>query len=68
MATTKSTEEHQANPSFPQQEEQSDATEGEVIVDYGPDVEYKPEESDPEIKQVDEAEAKLNSDANYAKL
>ena len=43
-------EETETNLSVPQQEEQADATEGKVIADYGLDVDYEPEWSDPEIK------------------
>ena len=59
-------EEPQTNPSAPQHEKQSDATEGQVITDYKPDVDCKQERSDPEIKEVNEVEE--NSDAKYAKM
>ena len=38
------------NPSIPQQEEQTDAIDGEVIVDHKPDIDHEPEGSDPENK------------------
>ena len=36
-------EDPETSPSVPQQEEQSDATEGKVIADYDPDIYYKGE-------------------------
>ena len=41
----KGTEEPEKNPSVPQQEEQPDATEGKVIVDYILDVDYEGSET-----------------------
>ena len=35
------TEEPETKPSAPQQEEQPDTTEGEVITDFNPDVDYE---------------------------
>ena len=59
-------EEPQTNISVSQQEEQTNAAEGKVIADYEPDVDYKPEGSEPKIKPVKEVEE--NSDAEYLKL
>ena len=50
----------------PQQEEQSDATEGEVIADYGPDVDY--EGSVPKVEPDAQDQRKVDSDAEYAKM
>ena len=38
------------NTSIPQQEEQADTKEGKVIVNDKLDVDYKPEEPDPNVK------------------
>ena len=54
------TKEPQTNPSVPWQEEQSDAA--EVVVDYNPDVDQKPEGSDHEIKAVKEVEENSNTE------
>ena len=59
-------EEPETNISNLQKEEQTDATEEEVIADYDPDVDYKPEGLDPEMTAVNEAEE--NSDTEYAKM
>ena len=60
------TDEPEMNISFPQQQEQAYAKRGEAIADYDLDVDYKPDESDPEIKAFDEEEK--NSDADYVKM
>ena len=60
------TEEPETNVSVPQQEEQPDAAEGEVIVDNDPDVYY--EGSEPEIEPVAQEEKEENSDAEYANM
>ena len=44
------TDETETNPSVPEQEVHRDTREGKVITDYNPDVDYKPEWSDPDIK------------------
>ena len=62
------TEKSETNPSVPQQEEQADAAEGKVIAGYKPDVDYKPEGSDPEIKPVDHNKEEENSGAEYVKM
>ena len=49
--------------SVPQQGQQADATRGKDIADSDPDVDSKSEESDSEIKAVNEEEE--NSDAEY---
>ena len=59
-------EEPDANVSVPQLGGQADAISGKAIVDNNPDVHYKPEGSDPDIKAVHEEEEK--SDAQYAKM
>ena len=59
-------EEPETNTSVPQQEEQTDPTEGEVIADYHLDIDYKVEVLSPKIKAVNEEEE--NSDAEYAKM
>ena len=53
-------EETEINPSVPQQEKQSDVTEGKVIVDCGPDVDY--EWSEPKIEPDAQEEKEENSD------
>ena len=60
-------EEPETNPSFPQQEEQTDAVEGKIIADYKLDVGYEPEGSDPENKP-DAQEEEENSNAHYVKM
>ena len=50
------TKEPEANVSVPQQEGQIDATRGRAVADYNPDLDYKPEGSDPDIKAVNEKE------------
>ena len=60
------TEEPEIITSVPQQEEQADTTEYEVIADYNPDIDYEPEESDTEIEAVNEEEE--NSAAVYSKM
>ena len=47
-------------------EQPADATCGEVIVNYDPDIDYEPEGSDPNIKAVHKEEE--NSDAEYVKM
>ena len=59
-------EEPETNPSVPQQEEHRDAKDGKVIADYDPDMDYRPERSDSDIKAIDEEEG--NSVAEYAKM
>ena len=49
------------NPCVPKQEEQPDATEGKVIVDYNPNIDY--EGSEPEIEPVAQEEKEETSDA-----
>ena len=58
-------EEPDTNLSVPQQEEHRDAREGEVV-DHNPDLDYKSEGSDPDIKAVDEEEE--NSEAEHANM
>ena len=48
----------------PQQEDQSDATEGKDIADYNLDVDY--EGSEPEVEPVTQVEREISSDAEYA--
>ena len=60
------TEKPETNISVPQQEEQTNATGGEVIADYDPDVDYEPDGSDPEIKAVNEDEENANEE--WAKM
>ena len=60
------TVELETNVSVPQQGGQADVTRGGEVVDYDPDVDYEPEGSDPDIKEVNEKEE--NSDAEYAKM
>ena len=52
--------------SAPQEGGQADTTRGKDIADYNPDIDYKPEGSDPDMKAFDEEEE--NSDAEYAKM
>ena len=59
-------DESETNASVSQQWGQADATSGEAIADYNPDINYKPEGSDPDIEAVHEEEE--NSDAEYAKM
>ena len=49
-----------------QQEEQPDATEGKVRVDYNPDIDN--EGSEPKDESVTQAEIEKNSGAEYAKM
>ena len=49
-----------------QQEEQADAREGKVIVDYNPDVDY--EQSEPKNEPVAQDQREVNPDAEYAKM
>ena len=60
------TEEPKTNPSVSQQEEQPDATEGEVITDYDPDVDY--EESEPKNEPGAQKEKEEHSDTEYANI
>ena len=60
------TGESQTNTSVPQQEEQLDGTEDKVVADQNPDVDYKKQGSDPEIKAVNEEEE--NSYAVYVEM
>ena len=66
LSQQEGTGEPETNVSVPQQEGQVDTTRGEAIADHNPDVVYKPERSDPDIKAVDEE--KENSDAECAKM
>ena len=50
----------------PQQEEQPDATEGNVVADYNLDVDY--EGSEPKNEPVTQEEVEKNSNAEYAKM
>ena len=59
-------EEPGTNPSVTQHDKQPDATEGEVIVEYDPDVDA--EGSEPKNEPVAQAEEEKNSDAEYAKM
>ena len=54
-------------PSVPWWEEQTDAIEVEVIVEYKLDIGYKPEGSDPE-NEPDAQEDEDNSNAEYAQM
>ena len=47
----------------PQQEDQQDATGGEDIADYDPDVDY--EGSEPEVEQSAEEQREVDPDAEY---
>ena len=57
------TNEPETNPNVPHQEEQPDATEGEVIADYNPDVDQ--EGSEPENEQVPKEQKEEDPDATY---
>ena len=61
-------EEPETNPSVLQQEEQADTTEGEVIADCKPVIDYYPERSDPETEPVNCIEEAVNSTAEYVKI
>ena len=50
----------------PQKEDQQDATQGEDIADYNPDVDYKG--SKPKVKQSAQEQRKVNPDAEYVKI
>ena len=54
---------HEINPSVPQQEEQTDATEGKDIVDFNSNVDY--EGSEPKNKPVAQQQKEEDS---YAKI
>ena len=60
------TDEPETSTGVPQQEGKKEATRGKVVADYDPDIDNKPEESDPEIKAVNEEEE--HSDAEYVKM
>ena len=60
-------EEKETNPSIPQQKEQADTKDGEVIANYRQDVDYKPEGLDNENKQ-DAQEGEENSNAKNPKM
>ena len=60
------TEEPEKNTSVPQQEEQTAFAEGKDVTDYDQDVDYKPDESNSEIKAVNEGAE--NSDTEYVKM
>ena len=53
------------NVDAPQQGGQADTTKGTAMAGYHPDIDYKSEASDPDIKAVNEEED--NSDAKYKK-
>ena len=57
-------EEPETNPSVPQQEEQPDASEGKVIADYDPDVDY--EGSEPKNEPVTQEEKEEDPDKKDA--
>ena len=57
-------EEPKTNPSVPQQEEQPDVIEDEVIVDYDPDVDY--EGSGLKIQPDVQKEKEENSDVEHS--
>ena len=54
--------------SIMQLEEQVDAEEGEVIVNYEPDVDYDPEGPDPNTQPVTQEEEEENFDAEHVKM
>ena len=58
--------EPETNSSVPQQEEQPDASEGKVIVDYDLHIDY--ERSDPKNEPVAQEKKDENSDAEYANM
>ena len=59
--TTRPQQEDAEEPEWdPWQEDQSDATEGEYIADYNPDVDYKGPE--PKEKPVAQVESEVNPD------
>ena len=60
------TEELKMNPSVPQQEEQTDATEGKVIIDYDLDIDY--DGSEPKNEPVAQEEKEENSNAEYVNM
>ena len=66
MTTAKSAEEPQSNSTVSQKGGPTDTTGGKVIANYDPDIDYKLEGSDLEIKAFDKEEE--NSDAEYAKM
>ena len=59
-------EEPKTNVSVPQQGVQADTISGKALADYNPDIDYKPEGSDPDIEAVNEEEE--NSAAEYANM
>ena len=61
-------EEPETNISVPQQEEQRDAARGKVIADYDPEVNYKPEGSDPEIEAINEEEKNFDQECAIMEL
>ena len=67
FTTALDTEEHQTNPSVPQQEEQGDAKKGKVIADKKLNVDHELEWADHEVEPVHHEEEKVNSNAEYAK-
>ena len=50
----------------PQQGEQPDATEGEVIADYNPDIDY--EGSEPKVETDTQKQREVDPDTEYAKM
>ena len=50
----------------PQQEDQSDTTEGEDIADYDPNIDY--EGSEPEVDPVGQEQREVNPDAEYTSM
>ena len=61
-------EELETIPSVPQLEEQAEAAEGKVTVDYKQGIDYKSEGWDPDIKPVNHAEEEANANAEYTKI
>ena len=51
---------------YPQQEDQPDATEGEDITEYNPEVDY--EGSEPKVKQSAQEQREVDPDAEYVKM
>ena len=58
--------EPETNPSVPQQEEHPDATEGKVMVDYNPNIDYYL--SEPRNEPVAQEEKEENSDAEHGNM
>ena len=60
--------EHETNHSVPWQEEQADTIDSNIIADYKPDLDHKPEGSDPKIEPVNEVQKEEDSDGEYVKM